>query len=86
MKTGKLYTKDGKELVINDEVRFTCPFCGHAREFSIGFINGNEDTGTPAMLHEEPICESFLKKGPIEYMRAARHAGARPVRAASELN
>ena len=77
---------DGKEILIKPLGRFTCPFCKHTKHFVIGYMHGDEETGVPVVMHDVPHCDVFLAKGVLEYMRAARISGARPVSESSELN
>jgi hypothetical protein len=65
------------ELKVKVAARLTCPFCDHQRHFMIGHMNGDENTGTPVVVHDMPHCTEFGTMDLLKYMRAARIAGAR---------
>ena len=67
---------DGRRFLVKVLGRFTCPFCDHGKTFVLGYMNGEE---IPCVLHDDVPCDDFSKLGLIEYMRAARRAGARCV-------
>jgi hypothetical protein len=68
-----------KIIRITNELRFTCPFCAHRRTFTVGYADGGQASGRPVALHDMPYCEQFKKMDLLEYLRAARLAGAEPV-------
>ncbi len=64
--------------------RLSCPFCAHARTVAFGYANGDEATGTPIAVHQEPRCRQFEVMDILEFMRAARLAGAKSLPLAPE--
>jgi hypothetical protein len=52
-------------------VEFRCPFCGGTASAVETVPDGRGGT-----LHGAPACARFMALGPVEYMRAARKAGA----------
>lgn len=71
-----LRLETGEELEVNlgkPHVRASCPFCGG--DYRAGtFINGDA-----FLMHSKPECSRFVHDDPIDFMTAARHAGARPL-------
>jgi hypothetical protein len=51
--------------------RARCPFC--AGEYEVGTLTD----GRAGLTHTMPPCENFVRLGVIEYLRAARLAGAK---------
>jgi hypothetical protein len=66
-------------ITITSVVSFTCPFCDHKKVVRIGYANGDAATDAPVGLHESPHCRQFEAMDLLEYMRAARLAGARTI-------
>lgn len=50
--------------------RAKCPFC--TGEYEVGTLTD----GRPGLTHTTPACEKFMANGVIEYLHAARLAGA----------
>ena len=50
--------------------RARCPFCGG--EYEVGVLT----SGRGGLTHTWPPCEKFVKEGVIEFLRAAKLAGA----------
>jgi len=63
----------GEEQRLTIRVTFTRPFCAHKKKASAA---NDAVTGMPTILHELPHCERFQTLGAIDYLRAARLAGA----------
>ena len=72
-------TADGTVEEMTISVTASCPFCKHERTYSAGYL-GDEETGKPLIIHAEPHCQRFKDLGVLEFLRAARLAGARAVR------
>ena len=63
-------------LVIETTATFSCPFCGHQKDVTIGYIRVDPDAereaGLPVGLHQEPRCRQFEVMDLTEFLRAAR--------------
>lgn len=57
-----------ENYVYTPEVSFPCMFCGGTAGA------GHTDSGTPAVVHTLPHCETFEKLDPLDYLRANRLA------------
>jgi hypothetical protein len=83
LREAKLRFTDGgpedfeEEVTVTIVLEFTCPFCYHRRKCAVGLVD-NDDT-KPVGVHETPHCDEFEGLDLVEYMRAARLMGARPV-------
>ena len=56
---------------IIDGIRFPCPFCKEEVSAGVFLV---EDEQKDGVSHAMPMCETFLKLEPEEFMRAARCA------------
>lgn len=62
-----------RSTTIREPIRFACPFC--KREASAGYEQGDD---RPVVLHVMPMCETFARLGPVEYLRAVNDAIGAP--------
>lgn len=53
---------------------FSCPFCGKRALF--GKLKGQRNH---AVLHDEPACETFQNKHPLDYLRTVETFASRGV-------
>lgn len=58
------------DLGIVDAVSFTCPFC--SGQCAAGEVTSGENAGAWAVLHSSPMCSTYERLDPLEFMRAAR--------------
>ena len=71
--------KDAPAFVFNKtraHGRARCPFCDGEYEVGTLLQPGESLDKRPGLTHTMPPCEKFIQEGVIEFLRAARLAGA----------
>lgn len=54
-------------FTMNEAVQTTCRACGGF--VSVGYVDGDEETGEPTVMHAEPICSTFMRLDMLAYLR-----------------